>query len=140
MIFVTVGTHYLGFTRLIKKIDELACLIDEEIIAQIGNTNYKPKNIKYFTFIEDEKKIMELYEKARVIVTHGGAGTILTLSNFNKKIIVVPRLKKFNEHVDDHQLELAEFLEKEKKVTVVYDIEDLHKSLCSVKFLLINCR
>ena len=76
---------------------------------------------------------MELYEKARVIVTHGGAGTILTLSNFNKKIIVVPRLKKFNEHVDDHQLELAEFLEKEKKVTVVYDIEDLHKSLCSVK-------
>ena len=51
MILVTVGTHYLSFDRLIKKIDEIALSIDEEIIAQIGNSKYKPKNIKYFTLI-----------------------------------------------------------------------------------------
>jgi UDP-N-acetylglucosamine transferase subunit ALG13 len=125
MILVTVGTHYLGFERLIKKIDEISCNLNEEIIAQIGNTKYIPKNIKYFRFIEDEKKFLDIIKKSRVVISHAGAGTILTLSRYNKQMIIVPRLKKFNEHVDNHQMELAEYLEKEKKVPVVYDIEKL---------------
>lgn len=138
MIFVTVGTHYLGFERLIKKMDQITSRIDEEVIAQIGSTKYIPKNMTYFTFIEDENEILELYKKARIIVSHAGAGSILTILKYNKSLIVVPRLKKFNEHIDNHQLELTETLKKEKKFEVIYDVKNLEVAL--KKTVTSNCK
>jgi len=138
MIFVTVGTHYLGFERLIKKMDEISAEIDEEVIAQIGSTNYQPKNMTYFTFIQDEKKLLELYRDARVIVTHAGAGTLLTISNYEKPVVIVPRLKKFNEHIDDHQLELTEVFIKKEEAEVVYDIKNLKIALKNPKKITCN--
>ena len=128
MIFVTVGTQYQGFERLIKKMDEIAGRINEEVIAQIGSTKYKPKNLTYFT-IKDENEILELFEKARIIVSHAGSGSLLTLINYMKPIIVVPRLKKFNEHIDNHQVELAEPLKNNKKFILVYDMKNLEDAL-----------
>lgn len=135
MIFVTVGTHYLGFERLIKEMDDVASKIDEKVVAQIGSTKYKPKNMSYFTFVEDEKRIVDLYKKARVVISHAGAGSILRALSHQKPLIVVPRLKKFNEHIDDHQLELAEVLKKEGKAVVVYDVKDVEKALKEIKKL-----
>ena len=135
MIFVTVGTYYLGFERLIKKMDEIAGGIDEEVIAQIGSTKYRPKNMTYFTFVEDENEILELYKKARIIVSHAGVGSILTIFNYTKPLIIVPRLKKFNEHIDDHQLEIAEVLKNNGKFTLVYDIKNLETALKEVRKL-----
>jgi UDP-N-acetylglucosamine transferase subunit ALG13 len=129
MIFVTVGTHYLGFERLIKKMDEISGGIDEEVIAQIGSTKYRPKNMTYFTFVEDENEILELCKKARIIVSHAGAGSLLTILNYMKPLIVVPRLKKFNEHIDDHQLELAEVLKNDGKFVLIYDVKNLEATL-----------
>jgi len=128
MIFLTVGTHYLGFERLIKKVDQISKNIDEEIIAQIGNTKYIPKNIKYFRFTNEEK-LEDIYENARVIISHAGAGTILTIFQHKKIAIIVPRLKKYNEHIDNHQTELADVLKKEKKAIVVYNIEKLENAI-----------
>jgi beta-1,4-N-acetylglucosaminyltransferase len=138
MIFVTVGTHYLGFERLIKQMDEISAEIDEEVVAQIGSTNYQPKNMTYFTFTKDEMEISKLYKDARVIVAHGGAGTLLTISNYDKPVVIVPRLKKFNEHIDDHQLELTEIFKNEEKAEVVYDIKNLKIALKNPKK--INCK
>lgn len=137
MIFVTVGTHYLGFERLIKKVDEIAGKIDEEVIAQIGSTDYKPKNMAYFTFVEEEK-MSELYKKSRIIVTHSGAGTFLRILNYNKPIVVIPRFKKFNEHIDDHQLELAEIFNNKGKAIAVYDIKNLENALEKTKKIICN--
>jgi UDP-N-acetylglucosamine transferase subunit ALG13 len=134
MIFVTVGTHYLGFERLIKKMDNIACKTDEKIIAQIGSTRYKPKNMKYFRFIEEDEKYIEFNKKSRVVVTHAGAGTLLKLLYYKKPIIVVPRLKKYNEHIDNHQLELTEFIHNEGLGKVVYDIEKLEDALKNASF------
>jgi len=125
MIFVTVGTHYQGFERLIKKMDEIAGRIDDEVIMQIGFTQYEPKNAKWFRFLKREEDILELYKKADVIVAHAGAGTLLIALSLGKPLVVVPRLKKFEEHVDDQQLELAEALEKMEKAISVYEIEKL---------------
>jgi len=133
MIFVTVGTHYYGFERLIKKIDEIAGKIDEEVVAQIGSTRYKPKNMTYFSFMEDEEKFLELYKKARIIITHGGVGNLFKIYSFQKPVIIVPRLKKFNEHIDDHQLEITEVLKNEEEAVIVYDIEDLEDALKKAK-------
>lgn len=124
MIFVTVGTHNQSFDRLIKKMDEIAAEIDENVIMQIGHTLYEPTNVEWFRFIEMDK-IVNLYQEANIIVSHAGAGSILDALKYGKSIILVPRLKKHREHIDDQQLELSEALEKSDKCLVVYDIQKL---------------
>lgn len=129
MIFVTVGSHYQGFDRLIKKMDEIAGKIDEKVIMQIGHTNYKPVNAEYFDFVEDFGKIEELNRDARVVVSHAGAGSILTALKLGTPVIVVPRLKKYNEHMDDHQLEIAEVMSRNRNVSVAKDLNYLDELL-----------
>ena len=134
MIFVTVGTHTQPFDRLLKKVDELVekGKIKEKVIAQIGYSTYKPKNYNYFSFTS-ERKILELNKKARIIITHAGVGSIITALQFKKPIIAVPRLKKFNEHVNDHQLQIAKAFEKEGKILACYDINELEKIIKKAK-------
>jgi len=130
LIFVTVGTHTQSFNRLLKEIDRLAGekKIKEKIVAQIGHSSYEPKKIEWFRFT-DFKKLNSLYKNARLIVAHGGAGCILNGLSNNKPVIAVPRLKKYNEHVNDHQLDLVKQLEKKKKVIAVYDIRKLKDAI-----------
>ena len=127
MIFVTVGTHNQGFPRLIKKMDEIAPRIGDEVVMQIGHTKYVPRNSAYFTFTSYEG-MTELIKKARVVVTHG-ASTIISALELGKPVIAVPRLKKYKEHINDHQLELCQELEKQGRVMAVYNVEDLEKAL-----------
>lgn len=134
MIFVTVGTHYLGFERLIKKMDDIAGKTDEEIVAQIGSTKYKPKNMKYFTFVEEDQEIFEFIKNSRIVITHAGAGTLINILYFKKPLIVIPRLKKYNEHIDNHQLELSEVLNKKGLAAVVYNIENLEDVIKNTNF------
>jgi len=136
MIFVTVGTHTQGFERLVKEVDSLAGIgkINDEVIMQIGNTEYEPKNCKWFRF-ESFKKILELNKNARVIITHAGAGCILTALQFEKPLIVVPRYKKFGEHINDHQCDLAEALDESGKAVALHDINELEGALERVKKL-----
>jgi beta-1,4-N-acetylglucosaminyltransferase len=129
LIFVTVGSHYQGFDRLVKKMDEIAGKIDEKIIMQIGNTKYKPVNAEYFSFLESFEEILRLNREARVVVSHAGAGSIVTALKEKTPVIVVPRLKKYDEHMNDHQLEIAKAMSENKNVTVVYDVEDLDNYL-----------
>lgn len=147
MIFVTVGTNENNFDRLLRKIDELieAGKIKEEVIMQIGHSSYIPKNAKWFKF-ESYEKMKELNEKASIVITHGGVGSILTALIYKKTVIAVPRMKKFNEHVDDHQVELVKELVKDGKVIGVFNIDDIEDVLNkktkfkikSTKYRLIN--
>ncbi len=130
MIFVITGMGWAQFNRLIQKMDEIAGMIDEEVIMQIGNTEYKPINAKYFDFI-DAERVAELTKRARVIVCHGGAGTIISALEQGKQVIAVPRLKMYNETLDDHQKELIEVLADAGKIKAVYDVENLMDALNS---------
>jgi len=130
LILVIVGLMY-GFERLVQEMDEIAGRIDEETVMQIGETTYEPKNARYFRFTSNEE-IDRLYEDARVVVCHAGVGSILTALEHGKPVIAVPRRKKYGEHVDDHQLEIARELEKERMITVVCDVGDLENVLDDV--------
>ena len=130
MIFVITGMGWAQFDRLIKKMDEIAGMIDEEVVMQIGKTQYKPKNAKYFDFI-DSDQVAEFTSKARIIVCHGGAGTIISALEEGKQVIAVPRLKRYNETLDDHQKELIEVLANAGKIKGVYDVENLMEALNS---------
>jgi UDP-N-acetylglucosamine transferase subunit ALG13 len=123
--------HSQNFDRLIKKMDEIAGKINEEVIIQIGSSKYKPKNATYFNFTDNFENIIELNKKARIVVCHGGAGTIITALNEGKPVIAVPRMKKYKEHINDHQLELVDALSKNNKILAVHNIELLENALNS---------
>lgn len=119
MIFVTVGMHHQGFDRLIHAMDEAAVQMNEEVIMQIGAAGYEPRHVKsWFRFAE--QKIIDAHcLDARVIVGHAGAGTVIGARHANRPLVVAARLASLNEHVNDHQVDLAEALAAEGKVITV---------------------
>jgi len=126
MIYVTVGTAIGGgeFDRLVKKIDDIAPNIGEDIIVQVGASKYIPKNVRWFNYVSYDESL-EYFKKARLVIGHCGSGTMINALSFGVPLIVIPRRFKFAEHSDDHQVEIAKFLEQNRLATVVYDIEDL---------------
>lgn len=130
MIFVCTGTQIYQFDRLIKKIDELVedGTINDKIFAQIGAGNYLPKNFEYKKFINKDE-FTKYQEEADVIISHGGTGALIGASKLGKNIIAVPRLSKYHEHIDDHQLQIVGVLEKEGYVRAVYDIDRLGETI-----------
>lgn len=135
MIFVSVGANPHPFDRLVKKIDEMVGngKIKEEVVLQIGTTSYKPKYIKKVKKFWDVKEHEEILRKCSLIISHGGLGNIIDAHRHRKPIIIVPRQRKFNEHIDDHQSEIARYLGKKKVCYVVYDLKDLEKKIKKAK-------
>ncbi len=123
-----------SFERLIKTVDQLveSGQIRSEVVIQTGYTNFTPKFCKHFRFVDSEK-FEKLCRDAEIIITHAGAGSIATALMYNKPTIVVPRLKKFDEHVDDHQLQIAKEMAKSKRVIAVYDVGNLLKAVRMAK-------
>jgi len=137
MIFVTVGGSSSGFSRLIKKMDDITESIENEVVMQIGKTDYKPENSKFFDYVSKEE-IEKYYRKANIIVGHAGIGTIISSYKYKTQIIIVPRRKEYDEHFDDHQMEIAKRLEEEGIGIVIYDVDDLESAIKSVKGSKIN--
>lgn len=127
MIFVTVGTHEQQFNRLIEEIDRLKGdgVIEDDVFIQTGFSNYEPKNCEWSKLIpysEMNQKVLD----ARIVVTHGGPASFIAPLQIGKIPIVVPRQLKFEEHINDHQLEFAKNVEeRNKNIIPVYDIKDL---------------
>lgn len=104
MILVTLGTQFERFDRLLKEVQKLNT--DEKIIVQAGHTKFESDKMEIIDFIPYEK-MNELVDEARVIITHGGTGSIVEPLKKGKIIIGCARLEKYGEHVDNHQTELV---------------------------------
>lgn len=126
MIFVTVGSQKFQFNRLLKELDMLVEKngIKEDIFAQTGYSDYKPKNYKYKNFL-DRDEFKEIMEKSNKVITHGGTGAIVGAVKQGKKVIAIPRLKEYGEHVDNHQLQIIDEFKKMKFISAVNEIDEL---------------
>jgi len=131
LIFVTVGTADKGieFTRLIVKMDEIAGKIEEEVVMQIGSIEYVPKHAQSFRYT-NFADALSYFQKASLVVGHGGTGTILNALRFRVPLIVVPRRIQFGElDRDDHQLEIAQQLDGHVLIAIVYDVGQLEPKI-----------
>lgn len=129
MIFVTVGTHEQPFNRLLKKVDELKKdgIIQEDVIMQTGFSTYEPKYCEWSKLIPYQQMIKNV-EDARIVITHGGPASFIMPLQIGKVPIVVPRQRKFDEHVNDHQVEFARNVaERMGNIILVEDIEELEE-------------
>lgn len=136
MVLVTVGTQKQQFNRIFELVEKSKKLKKEKIVAQVGYTKYSNKKMDIFDFIpldEMEKDILE----ADLIISHGGVGTIFSAIKKGKKVIAVPRLEKYGEHINDHQIEICEELEKEGYILYYKDgvdnLDDLIEKIMKIE-------
>lgn len=129
-IFITLGSQKFQFNRLLKVVDELCekKMISAEVYAQVGYSDYTPKNYKYKDFLDREAFAREM-DKADIVITHGGTGAIIGAVKKNKKVIAVPRLAKYGEHVDDHQIQLVEQFKEQNLICGIKDCDELEKAI-----------
>lgn len=124
MIFVTVGTQ-LPFDRLITAIDIWAAGHPAiPIFAQTGPSNQVPANMKSAQFVPPELAD-EMFQKAELIISHAGMGSILTALRYKKPILIMPRRASLGEHRNEHQLATAKWLGKKSGVTVAWNESEI---------------
>ena len=107
MILVLLGTFHIEFKRPLIEIDKLCRngQLQETIVIQNGHTLFESSYFDMRPFITPND-LDKLYDDARIIITHAGTGSIIKGLKKGKKIVAIPRLKKYGEHIDDHQLEI----------------------------------
>ncbi|HJP64304.1 MAG TPA: glycosyltransferase [Mucilaginibacter sp.] len=108
MILVLLGTFVTDFKRPLIEIERLCEKgnITEEVIVQSGYTIMnEARHLTLRPFISP-REMADLISRAKVVITHAGAGSITNAIKAGKKVIAIARLAKYGEHVDDHQLEI----------------------------------
>lgn len=126
MIFVTVGTHEQPFNRLVKAVDELKRdgVITEDVVIQTGFSTYEPEYCTWSKLIPYQDMLKNV-EDARIVITHGGPASFIMPLQIGKTPIVVPRQHRFNEHVNDHQVEFARNVAE--RMETIIPVEDISK-------------
>lgn len=133
MIFITVGSQ-LTFDRLLKAVDKEieAGNIKDQVIVQGGKTKFKSKNMKIIKFLELDE--FDKYIKdADLIISHGGVGSIIDALKYNKTVIATPRLKKYKESLNDHQIQIIENFGIEGYIIPLLDLTELNLAIEKVK-------
>ncbi|MFK5582853.1 glycosyltransferase [Serinicoccus sp. LYQ131] len=127
--FVTVGTEQFPFVRAL---DDVARSVppSTEVLYQTGHTPVPAARASYRQWMPFDELVQAL-EQADVVVTHAGVGSILTALRAGKHPVVMPRLQRMGEHVDDHQTELAQMLELRGLVSVAWQGVELAPLLTS---------
>ena len=126
MIFATVGSSTIPFDRLVRALDNLAT--DEDLVVQTGVSSVRPRRAKVRDYLGYDE-FVALIRSARVVVTHAGAGSVITALGVGKRPIVVPRRAAQCEAVDDHQVTFARRAAELGLVTVVEDVSLLAATL-----------
>ena len=134
MILVTVGSQKFQFNRLLKKIDELVDkkVINDMVFAQIGVCDYKPVNYEYIDFMSQDEFTKKLHE-CDMVITHAGTGVIVNAVKMEKKVLAIPRLAKYGEHVDDHQIQLIQQFDELNFIEPVYELNNIEEALVNIK-------
>jgi UDP-N-acetylglucosamine transferase subunit ALG13 len=132
MIFVVLGTWEMPFTRPLQEIDR-ACkrgIIKEPVVVQCGRTVYQSEHLELVPFY-DKAELELMYERASVVISQAGVGSIMLGLKKAKKVIGIARLAKYDEHIDDHQLEILDVFSKSGAVLSWNGTGDLEQVLAS---------
>ena len=135
MILVTLGTQDKKFTRLLSAVQKQIDLgnIKDKVVVQAGCTSdFQSKDMEIFDLISISE-FSKLINECDLLITHGGVGSIIEGLKNNKKVIAAPRIKKYKEHTNDHQLQIIDNFSKEGYILPLYDFDKLDEVLKNVE-------
>lgn len=129
MIFVVVGTQ-LPFDRMIRAVDVWAGrdASGEEVFAQIGPSRFRPQNIRSTAFVAPQE-FDEHLARCSLLIAHAGMGSIISALCAGKPALIMPRLARYGEHRNDHQINTARSLAQRPGLTVAMDEHELVEKL-----------
>ena len=132
LIFATVGSSKTPFERLVKAVDDIAEQTLEEVVIQIGAAKKLPRCAKYFEFCDSERMI-DLIERANVVISHAGFGIIADCIRMNKRLVLIPREHRFGD-AEGNQVELAQYISQSSKgIICIRDVGRLPDALDRVR-------
>jgi len=129
--FVSVGNAIQPFPRLLNAVRGAIDILPRPIVIQRGNTSFEMSGTKLVDFLGMEE-FEELIEASEIVILHCGAGSIIHALNKGKSPIVMPRKNKYNEHIDDHQVEMAIALSNMSRIQVFNDSDSLSRCVNEV--------
>ena len=138
-IFVTLGTQDKIFNRLLDDVSMylIKSKSNDEVIVQAGFTKYKNDKMKIYDLL-DKDEFDKYIKDCDLLITHGGVGSILTGIKNNKKVIACPRLAKYKEHINDHQVQIVEKFSQAGYILSYNDGDDLNKVIKESKKFIPN--
>ena len=130
MILILLGTQDNSFHRLLEEVQKLINknVITEKVIVQAGRTKYESKDMEIYSLMPEEK-LAELMKKSDLVITHGGVGSIVMALKKGKKVIAVPRLSEFGEHINDHQIQIIDSFNSQEFLIGITELKDLEEAL-----------
>lgn len=124
MIFVTLGTQ-LPFERLIQAMDTWAEQHSSiHVFAQVGQTKYPVKFMQTVAGLSP-KEYQDTFDRASLVVSHVGMGTIIAGLSTGKPMVLMPRQAALGEHRNDHQLATAKKFEKFEMIDIAHEVDQL---------------
>jgi UDP-N-acetylglucosamine transferase subunit ALG13 len=124
VIFVTIGSMF-PFDRLIRLMDGWAqANPGAELLAQIGDGSFQPAHMPWVRRL-DQTDFSRAVAEARLVVAHAGMGSVITASQFGKRIVMLPRQRALGEHTTDHQIATANWLRDKPGVHIADGDADL---------------
>ena len=134
MIFVTLGNQNFQFNRLLEKIQILIKngVINDKVFAQIGHTIFESKHMEIVKFLTKEE-FNNYITESNLVITHAGTGSLISSLRKDKKVIAAARLKKYREHIDNHQTEiLSAFVKRNFILGLKEDLSDFERTLFEI--------
>ena len=134
MILILLGTQDNSFHRLLEEVQALIDkkVITEKVIVQAGKTKYESKDMEIHSLMPEEE-LKEIMKKADLVITHGGVGSIVMALKMEKKVIAVPRLSEFGEHINNHQIQIIETFNSQEFLIGITDLKELGNALEKAK-------
>jgi len=134
MIYITLGTQDKSFERLLKAVQKEIDndKIKEKVVVQAGYTKFESNEMELFDLVP-LKQFEEYMNDCDLLITHGGVGSIIDGLKHNKKVIAVPRLKKYGEHTNDHQLQIVERFSEAGYILPYYENDDFNDIMKKIK-------
>ena len=134
MILVLLGTQNNSFHRLLQEVENNIKngTINEEVIVQAGYTKYQSHKMRVIDLISKEQ-LEKFQDEANLIITHGGVGSIITSIKKGKKVIAVPRMHEYGEHVNNHQIDIVKNFNEQGYIIGIEKVEDLGQAIMKSK-------
>lgn len=133
MLFLTVGTQF-GFDRLVRAVDEAIQgeLVKDTVFSQIGPGGYVPRHMDYAISLE-KQAFEDVLNSCEGVISHAGMGNIAMAMKLEKPLLVMPRLKRYGEVVNDHQVGTARKFEEFGHILAAYDSQELAEKIGLLK-------
>ena len=134
MILVLLGTQNNSFHRLLEEIEKNIKdgTIKEEVIVQAGYTKFQSHRMRIIDLMSKEQ-LEQFQDEADLIITHGGVGSIISSIEKGKKVIAVPRMHEYGEHVNNHQKEIVKDFNDKGYIIGIEKVEDLKQAIIKSK-------